>query len=98
MFSNSGLVKVYDYSALLLNSNFNIHDNFKIYPNPVDSFLTISTNENINKVEIYDLNGMLVKKFTSITNKYDLRSLNKGVYLLKLFFDTSVKYEKIIVD
>jgi hypothetical protein len=64
------------YSGKILNE-------LKIYPNPVEAEFTIKTNERINKVEIFDLTGKKIITYEN-QNKFDISSLKKGVYLVKV--------------
>lgn len=58
------------------------------YPNPANSFTTISATENISKIEVYDMTGRLVAK--RITNSkmvdVDLQNLSAGMYIVKVSF------------
>ena len=60
---------------------------FSFYPNPVSDFITIELNNRENELlEVYNLNGSLVKK-TLINNQnstIDLSLLVPGVYFLKV--------------
>lgn len=56
-------------------------------PNPASSIVSISTNENIEKVLIFDTVGKIVKKFTRILSNefnFDVSDLKAGLYLVKL--------------
>ena len=71
--------------------------NFILYPNPVKNFIQLtSVTEKIEKVEIYNLLGMLIKTITENTKKIDLSNLSKGNYLLKVFGEKS-SFNKIII-
>jgi len=70
--------------------------NFKIYPNPVSSYLTINSPFDILDVTIYDMTGkeVLSIKRNNIS-QIDLSNLKKGVYNIK--FNTDNKsYNKLI--
>ena len=84
-----------------LSSNLNISDDTlnitKIYPLPSENTVFISSAEVINKVEIYDVLG---KSILSIDNNniksFSVRSLNKGIYIVKLSSLNSVETHRII--
>ena len=63
---------------------------FSFYPNPVSDFITIKLNNSENELlEVYNLNGALVKK-TLINNQnstIDLSLLVPGIYFLKVGFE-----------
>lgn len=84
-----------------LSSNLNISDDTlnitKIYPVPSENMVFISSDEVINKVEIYDILG---KSILSIDNNniksFSVRSLNNGIYIVKLSSLNSVETHRII--
>ena len=58
----------------------------KIYPNPVSNVLTISTEEDIQYINIYNILSVKVKEMT-INNKeavIDLTDLESGMYLIEI--------------
>jgi len=67
----------------LSNEEFNV-DTFKIYPNPTSDILTIETlsSNQIDKVEIFDINGKILK--TTDKLKIVVKSLSAGFYFLKI--------------
>ncbi len=62
-----------------INSN-----EFKMYPNPVNDILIIENSAEIEKIDIYDLQGRKVVGFNDISNQLDLSVLKRGLYLLKI--------------
>jgi hypothetical protein len=56
-----------------------------IYPNPTKSSIVIDTELRIHKMQIFDINGKMVKYISSSNNKIDLIELPSGNYILKLF-------------
>ncbi|MDC3260358.1 FG-GAP-like repeat-containing protein [Winogradskyella sp.] len=67
----------------VLKVNQNPVTTIKIYPNPVTSELSIKTNKNIEKFEIYNLIGQKVLENT-FSKKINVSSLSDGIYFLKL--------------
>lgn len=58
---------------------------FKLYPNPVESNLTIDTDEVITEVSIYSLTGVMVYQSTSVNNNaINVSDLNNGVYFINI--------------
>ena len=55
---------------------------FNIYPNPVNEYLTIATNEDVKEVIIYNMQGAEV--FTSKTKALNTSMLTSGLYLIKV--------------
>ena len=68
-----------------------------VYPNPANEFVTISTLEKIDRVEVFNLLGKQVIKTSTLNNNIlDVSSLSKGVYLMKLTSGNSVATRKFI--
>jgi subtilisin family serine protease len=69
---------------------------FEIYPNPVKDFISFSSSENINLVEIFDLFGRKQISKKGNTKQLDVSSLKKGMYILSINLDSKVLRYKII--
>jgi hypothetical protein len=73
-----------------------------IFPNPFTDFITISSIENINSVEIFDLTGGLKAKYnlndssTEISKRIDLSSLHSGVYITVINSDKKKGTYKLV--
>ncbi len=66
-----------------------------VYPNPTTDYLTLS--QKVNSAEVYDLSGKLVASPVIIDSKIDVKSLQNGVYILKINTEvgsTSLKFIK----
>ena len=72
-----------------------LNQEISLYPNPVVNKLNIDSNFEIQKVEIYNLNGQLVKTFENIENG-DISEMNSGVYLVKIHSPENSITKKII--
>ncbi|MCR4965084.1 MAG: T9SS type A sorting domain-containing protein [Bacteroidales bacterium] len=57
---------------------------FKLYPNPVHSTLNIATDENIESVEIYNMQGQLLMVEKSNMNTINVGSLASGNYFARI--------------
>jgi hypothetical protein len=57
---------------------------FKVYPNPASDFIDIELQEKGMEINIFDLNGKLVKQFVNKSEKqrFNVSDLQKGYYLL----------------
>ncbi len=57
---------------------------FNVYPNPANDFVSVTVDGN-SVITIYDLSGKIVMKqnVTSNTNRIDVSSFAKGVYIVK---------------
>ena len=66
--------------------NYNLLDNIKVYPNPSSEILTLEGLPNNKKTDIvlYDLNGKLIKEYTSYSSimNMDVSNVVSGSYIL----------------
>ena len=67
-----------------------------LYPNPVINSLSVSSNEGIEKVEVYSLAGVLVKRVEADVKTIDMSNLSSGSYLVKVYSNQGVDNELII--
>jgi len=81
----------------------------KVYPNPASEDIVIRFNEpgtTLFNIALYDLNGKKVRDFDAKESKkdngvysLDLLGLSNGVYMARLYTDTSVYYNyKIVIS
>lgn len=68
----------------------------QIYPNPASSHFYVSTHE-ISDLQIFDLNGKLVKSMKQISNLVPIQDLNKGLYIVKFQSNGKIHTQKLIV-
>ncbi len=67
----------------------------RVYPNPVESVITVESSAAIDKLEMYNVLGKRVGMVTA-SNTMDISQLNSGIYILKIFSGTQVTSQKII--
>lgn len=72
--------------------------NFKAYPNPVKDIFTISNNNTITEVTVFNLLGqqVLSAKPNSNVSHINMSGLTSGTYLIKVISDNQVKSIKVI--
>ncbi|MFN4082055.1 MAG: T9SS type A sorting domain-containing protein [Bacteroidia bacterium] len=77
-----------------------IMPNIIIYPNPAINEFLVQTDLKLNLLEIYNLNGQMVKKINVLIddNKFDISELKKGIYLIKIYTINGNYYKKLVVD
>lgn len=98
----SGCVGITSFSIEVLDVLLAVTDfdmkNIRISPNPIIDFMTVSANENINSIAIFNTLGQLVfeKKVNTSEEKIDLTALISGNYIVKITSETSSKVLKII--
>jgi hypothetical protein len=68
----------------------------KIYPNPSSNFIHLTVGGKMDRVEIYTASGALVYRSTSGERRIDIRSLSRGIYVLKAIQDKNVKVVRFI--
>ncbi|MEL6988436.1 MAG: T9SS type A sorting domain-containing protein [Bacteroidota bacterium] len=73
-----------------------IYNNIKVFPNPAQSYFSVSENNVVLQVEVYNLLGRKLKSFKMEAGmKYDVSDLNKGMYLVRLL-DSKEKVVKTL--
>lgn len=68
------------------------------FPNPTSDFVTITSNQSIEKVEIHDLLGNMVLNTSTNTNKVDVTNLSKGIYLVTAYSGSEKNTKKIVIN
>ncbi len=83
---------------MFLNSeSFVSKKNVLLFPNPVQSNLTISnTNSDYKSIEILDLTGKVLIVKNENTTNIDFSGFESGIYFVKInWLDTSINYKII---
>jgi uncharacterized repeat protein (TIGR01451 family) len=84
----------------LSNSIHQLDSSISIYPNPTNSFVTITCNSTIKSIELYDVQGRILE--TSVENstnsKLDISEKQNGIYFLKINTENGSKVEKIVKE
>jgi len=70
--------------------------NIKVYPNPVVDQLNIKTDEIIKSVQVYSLDGKLLKTINGNITTVDFKNYPKGSYLVKIETNKSTTSQKVI--
>ncbi len=69
---------------------------FNVYPNPVADVLNIQTKETVKRIEIFNLQGQLLKVVEGAKQEVSVAGLSAGTYLLKLTTDKGVASQRFI--
>lgn len=89
-------ISAYNESMSIENQDIT-NDVLDIIPNPVNDVLTIKTNLNIDKLEIYSINGSLIMSQKHNNNSINVYGLTKGLYILKTISEEGkILYKKFI--
>lgn len=67
-------------------SSFNLNrSEIKVYPNPTTSYISLTEEENVERLVIYNIVGRRVKLFNAnYSNRYNVMDLPSGMYLVRL--------------
>ncbi|MDN3676439.1 SBBP repeat-containing protein [Flavobacterium paronense] len=86
-------------NATLSNSSeaYSNENAIKLFPNPAKNYFELSTNQLIEKIEIYSMLGQLVKIFPA-QNQYDTSNLSKGNYIVKINTNTTFESKILVVE
>ncbi len=68
----------------------------KIYPNPVTDKFQVSGLADIKTVELVDINGRVVKSYTS-ADAYPVADLNSGAYIVRITTSDKVYQQKLYI-
>lgn len=80
--------------TLLSNPSFN-QISYKLYPNPVNSYLNINTEKNITHIKITNLLGSITKEVKN-SNTIDLSEIAQGLYIIQFEIEGIIYIEKIV--
>jgi hypothetical protein len=95
--SLSGHVRMYSLSAILSSDSF-VLENFKVFPNPTSEQVTITLQENLQleKVNIYNTLGQLIK--TENKSIINVSSLSKGSYYFEVITNQGKATKTIVIQ
>ncbi len=95
----SGSIITTGNTCTLSTTDFDVSSNFKIYPNPAKSTITIDllSIDNSN-IEVFDINGrkVLSQKLNANSNNINIDNLSSGVYLFKVNSDQGSAISKVV--
>lgn len=84
-----------DLNVLSSESIAENNSNLRVVPNPVSNNFQLTESENVESIQIYNINGALIKTF-NVSSSYDISDLADGVYFAKINTYTNSKTVKII--
>jgi len=91
---SEGFINSSSSGALSVNSL--IKNQIIIYPNPTSKYINISSKNNIDNIEIFNLQGKKVLTATN-KNKIVIDKLQTGFYLVKFYTEIGSITKKIII-
>ncbi|SHJ22527.1 Por secretion system C-terminal sorting domain-containing protein [Mesonia phycicola] len=90
--SSSKMAHVYGPA---LNTNRIKKKTTTFYPNPTNGILNIKST-NLKKIQLFDITGKILKVYEP-KNQIDLSGLEKGIYIIKLYSESGIKMDKIVI-
>ena len=88
----------FDYQAPPIGIEDNLNS-VSIFPNPASVVINISSSQIIERIEVLDLIGRIVKIDNPISSftTLDISDLNGNIYFIKYTINGEVKSEKILI-
>lgn len=80
----------------LSTKGITINNTLKLFPNPTNNSFSIETSKTITSLDIYNVQGKIVKSFYTQLSNYNIEELNSGIYFVKMKSDNDVFTRKII--
>ncbi|MDG1725334.1 MAG: T9SS type A sorting domain-containing protein, partial [Bacteroidia bacterium] len=73
---------------------------FKVYPNPAKNEITVSSNEDLSKVTIYDVTGkvMFTSTDVNISSTVNVSAFSRGIYMVEVLTDDKTSVKRLILD
>ena len=66
------------------------------YPNPAKGHVKFLINDQIEKAQIYDLNGKILRSASINNNELNVQELQSGTYMVRLFTKNNVYIAKLV--
>ncbi len=102
--TNNGCLGTSIYIQFIIESVGDINSILSVYPNPTNSWITIETKEIVeNNIKIYNTFGEIVniipsENFYDYSERVDLSSLSKGIYIIQLINNNTIINYRIILQ
>ena len=78
-----------------MQTNENNNKNSIIIENPIDKNFNFKSQEKINSIEIYTMEGKLIEKYNY--NNISVKNIKSGIYIFKITFENgSIATKKLI--
>lgn len=77
---------LYWESSSLGTAETSLAQKFTVYPNPFTDIITISADQKVSSMAVYDISGKLVRDIANPSESVSLRELSPGVYFIKVSF------------
>ncbi len=89
---------VYFFKDGTTSVNTEEYNDLVAYPNPVNSGVQVQLNATVKKVDLYDVNGKLIRSLNS-TSVLGTDGLSKGIYIMNIqTLDGKIKTQRLIIN
>jgi hypothetical protein len=77
-----------------------IDQSIVVYPNPTKNYINIKCISNIKSVEVFDVQGRILRSVEVSSNEYNLNltSQSNGMYFIKIITEDGSKVEKVMKE
>ncbi len=101
----------FDYNAPIITNEYSttVSENLEVedisdssqkitlFPNPAHEFFKVKVGETIIKVEVFDVQGRVVKTYSGEHDNYNIGTLTTRVYSVKVRTENQTYYSQLIV-
>ena len=105
----SGAVTLQPFSSVILFRNQStsvqilpeqIENRVQLFPNPASNFITVKSNNEIFAVNMFDINGRLIRKYANRgSSEFSINGLpNPGLYVIQVLTGAGTEFKKLIVQ
>ena len=67
-----------------------------VYPNPTDDKITVSSDEEIKSVKIYEMDGRLISEYYN-AESIDVSMISRGMYMIEVVTSKGHYFEKLLI-
>jgi hypothetical protein len=74
------------------------NENIKLFPNPAKHYLSVSTSDRIQSIQVYNNLGQIVKRVEGNVRKVNVEMLPPGSYLVEIVMKNKIVTKKVIIE
>lgn len=92
-----GVIPASDPTCITSTVDIDFWD-FRIFPNPSSAVVTVTSNQHLDSVVLYDMRGQRIRTIVDVGSEctIDVSNLSAGVYLMVCSTGSSFRYERMI--
>lgn len=80
-----------------ISKNSMLREQFSVYPNPANEIVNISSSSAIERLEILDMNGRIVKEAES-TNSINVKGMTPSIYTLRIQTKDGIATKRLMIQ